>query len=400
MTDNVKVSALTPTLALVPTDLFYVVTDNDTTPASKNITADNINLSFAHQSLIGAGVKTHSDIDSHIGSTSNPHSVTASQVGLGNVTNDAQLKRAAADYSAFSLKAAPSTADLLLIEDAADSAAKKYAPLGSLSHTLFADIGTNTHAQIDSALSRLANTSGTNTGDQDLSGKVTANVAISGDTKTKITYDAKGLVTSGADATTADIADSTDKRYCTDAQKTVIGNTSGTNTGDQDLSGYVPTSRTVNSHALSSNVTVSASDVGLGSVENTALSTWAGTSNISNLAANLKKSVFGISIDGGGSAPAAGSKGFVTLPYSGTISKWYITGDVASGIVEVDLKKSGTSVIGASGNKPAFSGAQRANAAPLSWTSAAISANDEFEFYLDSCTTTTRINLSLFLDRT
>lgn len=33
--------------------------------------------------------------------------------------------------------------------------------------------------------------------------------------------------------TTADVADSADKRYCTDAQKVVIGNTSGTNTGDQ-----------------------------------------------------------------------------------------------------------------------------------------------------------------------
>jgi hypothetical protein len=55
---------------------------------------------------------------------------------------------------------------------------------------------------------------------------------ITGATKTKVTYDAKGLVTAGADATTADVADSTDKRYCTDAQKTVIGNTSGTNTGD------------------------------------------------------------------------------------------------------------------------------------------------------------------------
>jgi hypothetical protein len=65
-----------------------------------------------------------------------------------------------------------------------------------------------------------------------LDGKVDENAAITGATKTKITYDAKGLVTSGADATTADIADSTDKRYVTDAQLTVIGNTSGTNTGD------------------------------------------------------------------------------------------------------------------------------------------------------------------------
>ncbi len=65
-----------------------------------------------------------------------------------------------------------------------------------------------------------------------LDGKVDENTAITGDTKTKITYDAKGLVTTGADATTADIADSADKRYVTDAQLTVIGNTSGTNTGD------------------------------------------------------------------------------------------------------------------------------------------------------------------------
>jgi len=65
-----------------------------------------------------------------------------------------------------------------------------------------------------------------------LDGKVDENTAITGATKTKITYDAKGLVTGGADATTADIADSTNRRYVTDAQSTVIGNTSGTNTGD------------------------------------------------------------------------------------------------------------------------------------------------------------------------
>lgn len=66
-----------------------------------------------------------------------------------------------------------------------------------------------------------------------LDGKVDENSAITGATKTKVTYDSKGLVTAGADATTADIADSSDKRYVTDAQLTVLGNTSGTNTGDQ-----------------------------------------------------------------------------------------------------------------------------------------------------------------------
>jgi len=61
---------------------------------------------------------------------------------------------------------------------------------------------------------------------------VQKNASITGATKTKVTYDSKGLVIAGADATTADIADSSNKRYVTDAQLVVIGNTSGTNTGD------------------------------------------------------------------------------------------------------------------------------------------------------------------------
>ena len=72
----------------------------------------------------------------------------------------------------------------------------------------------------------------------DLAAKA-AEVSITGATKTKITYNADGIVTAGADATTADIADSTNKRYVTDAQQTVLGNTSGTNTGDQTLASSV-----------------------------------------------------------------------------------------------------------------------------------------------------------------
>jgi hypothetical protein len=80
-----------------------------------------------------------------------------------------------------------------------------------------------------------------------LNAKVTGNTAITGATKTKVTYDSKGLVTAGADATTADIADSLNKRYVTDANLTTIGNQSGVNTGDQTLAGLggVPTTRTL-----------------------------------------------------------------------------------------------------------------------------------------------------------
>jgi hypothetical protein len=142
--------------------------------------------------------------------------------------------------------------------------------------------GDETATSIKSKLG-ITTLSGSNTGDQDLTNLVVKNSAITGATKTKITYDAKGLVTSGSDATTADIADSTNKRYVTDANLTTIGNQSGTNTGDettstiktklgittlsgsntgdQDLSGYTPTTRTINTYPLSSNITLTTADV-------------------------------------------------------------------------------------------------------------------------------------------
>jgi hypothetical protein len=98
-------------------------------------------------------------------------------------------------------------------------------------------------------------------------GAVATNSAITGATKTKITYDSKGLVTSGTDATTADIADSTNKRYVTDANLTVIGNTSGTNTGDQTFLNprvqSVTSSATVTATSTNDIVTITAQAVGL-----------------------------------------------------------------------------------------------------------------------------------------
>ena len=65
---------------------------------------------------------------------------------------------------------------------------------------------------------------------------IVPNSAISASTKTKISYDSKGLITAGADATTADIAPSTNRNYVTDAQSGVLSNTSGTNSGDETTS--------------------------------------------------------------------------------------------------------------------------------------------------------------------
>jgi hypothetical protein len=149
-------------------------------------------------------------------------------------------------------KTTPIDADALLLQDSADSSIWKRLTWANLKATLLTYFNgeyvakntaitgaTKTKITYDAkglvtagADAAIADITGLQTA---LDGKVDENAAITGATKTKITYDAKGLVTAGADATTADIADSLNRRYVTDAQQTVIGNTSGTNTGDQNL---------------------------------------------------------------------------------------------------------------------------------------------------------------------
>ena len=148
----------------------------------------------------------------------------------------------------------------LTTSDITDSTNKRYVTDTNLS-TIGNQSGINTGDEtITSIKTKLGITtlSGSNTGDQDLSNLVVKNNDISAATKTKITYDTKGLVTNGADATTADIADTLNKRYITDAQLTVVSNTSGTNTGDnatntqysglatskQDVLGFTPENET------------------------------------------------------------------------------------------------------------------------------------------------------------
>jgi hypothetical protein len=52
--------------------------------------------------------------DNHIISTANPHSVTASQIGLANVTNDAQVKKAASSTDGFVTKWSGTTGDAIV----------------------------------------------------------------------------------------------------------------------------------------------------------------------------------------------------------------------------------------------------------------------------------------------
>ncbi|MCK5133240.1 MAG: hypothetical protein KAR40_13945 [Candidatus Sabulitectum sp.] len=70
----------------------------------------------------------HSDVavnTIHRGRPDNPHAVDKAQVGLGNVTDDSQLKRSAGDNQAFTQKISPELADSILGEDSADGENKK-----------------------------------------------------------------------------------------------------------------------------------------------------------------------------------------------------------------------------------------------------------------------------------
>lgn len=128
---------------------------------------------------------------------------------------------------------------------------------------------TNKRYVTDAGLTVLGNTSGSNTGDETqgsietkLAGSTTVTMAgnvFNGSSQlVQTTSDGKLPVIDGSNLTnlpagtgavdsvngktgvvvltTADIADSTDKRYVTDSQQAVIGNTSGTNTGDETKS--------------------------------------------------------------------------------------------------------------------------------------------------------------------
>ena len=115
--------------------------------------------------------------------------------------------------------------------------------------------------------------------------KVTANAGITGATHTKITYDSKGLVTAGTDATTADIADSTNKRYVTDAQILAFHGVNDVNTSSASAAQGAKADSALQPGAIG--VTVQAYDADLttwagvtpGTGVTTALSNTAGATN-------------------------------------------------------------------------------------------------------------------------
>jgi len=158
-------------------DLTDTLKGNYDTAYTNTHTHSNKTILDAIQESLTTTLKSNYDTAySHSQTTGNPHNTTPAHIGLGNVNNtsDADKPVSTAQQTALNLKANQAT--------------------------------TYTKTAVDTSIGLLVPKT-TTVNSKALSDNITLS--------------------------TADIADSTNKRYCTDAQKTVISNTSNTNTGDE-----------------------------------------------------------------------------------------------------------------------------------------------------------------------
>jgi len=237
---------------------FHTLVKSDITLGNVDNTSDvNKPISTATQTALNLKATT-TDLSTHTSDLSNPHQVTKTQVGLSDVTNfdttnpsnitqdsthrfvsDIEKstwngKQDALGYTAENNSNKVTTLSGSSTDTQYPTAKLVYDQLSGKQATGSYEVTTNKEiSTLDTSTSKYPCN---NVVKSAVDLKVTANTTISGATKTKITYDSKGLVTSGTDASTADISDSTDKRYITDTQRTVLSNTSGTNTGDETTS--------------------------------------------------------------------------------------------------------------------------------------------------------------------
>lgn len=199
---------------------------------TNDLTFDVVEANINHENLQNAGTNSHSQIDSHIASTSNPHSVTKTQVGLGNVENTALSTWAGTTNITTLGTIATGSIPMSLITD------ELPVEQGGTGHTSYTD------GQL------LIGNSSTN--------KLSKATLTSGSSKLVIT-NGNGSISLDIDPTNINHAD-------------LIG--IGSNSHSQ-----------IDSHIASSSNPhgVTKTQIGLGNVENTALSTWNGSSNINTV---------------------------------------------------------------------------------------------------------------------
>lgn len=117
------------------------------------------------------------------------------------------------------------------------------------------------------------------------------------------------------------------------------------------------------------------------------------------IATNIKVGGVGCYITGQGTVILTGYKGFVIIPYSMTVTNWYIasyngSGSALSGSIVVDIYKNGTSMVGA-GNKPTLTSSSSNGATVSGWTSTSLVLGDIISFKVDSVSTCKEVSLTI-----
>lgn len=133
--------------------------------------------------------------------------------------------------------------------------------------------------------------------------------------------------------------------------------------------------------------------------------TGSGTTAITTtLKANYKIGTIGATFSGSGGVIQTGYGAAITVPFNMTITNWQLvstnTSGLLSGSIVIDIIRSGSSIVGGSGNKPTLSSASSANAAVSSWTSTTISAGDIILFNVTSATTVQNVTLTITGNKT
>lgn len=203
-----------------------------------------------------------------------------------------------------------------------------------------------------------------------INAKLTANAAITGATKTKITYDANGLVTAGADIEASDLPTGID------AAK--IGNGSVSNTEFQYLDGVTS--------AIQTQITTNAN-------------------NISTATTEAKKEYITIACSDETTALTTGTaKATFRVPFAGTLTAVRASVTTAQGsgsILTVDVNKNGTTVLS---TKLTIDNSEKTSttaATPPVISVSSIADDDEFSIDIDQVgSSPTGLKVTLIVART
>lgn len=112
---------------------------------------------------------------------------------------------------------------------------------------------------------------------------------------------------------------------------------------------------------------------------------------------------FGVTVDGAGSAITTGNKGYVVVPYGGTITGWTLIAD-QSGSCVIDVWKAAGTIPALSDSitgteKPTLASQQINSDINLTTWTSSVSPGDIFAFNVDSASTLTRVNLSIYITK-